>query len=117
MKKCFRIENEDGVGPFQSFVSDKFDLLSKRAYDDGKHPLPKFAIAFMDVDEIFAFKKISTIREWFNKDMLEELYYNGYFISEYKLGAYSRADAIQVTFLKNYATLVNTHSLQELNHG
>ena len=114
MKKCYRVETNNGNGPFQTHVSDKFCKLIRQAYHDGKHPIPVFSIQQMDWNEIFAFKNMSTILKWFDAAMRNELHKHGYHVAEYKVPAYSRSDDIQVTFLQDCAKLIKYHSLKEL---
>ena len=106
--KCFRIENNEGNGPFTYTVSKAFTAMLLKAFNRAQHPPPTFII---DDAGYFAFRSMKDAYAWFDTAMLDELHAHGYVINEYRVKSFTGEDANQVQFRKEGAKLKNTYLL------
>jgi len=105
MKTCYRVENVEGYGPYQYFISDKWDQMKNFAFDHGFHPMPRFC---SNSCHFFAFNTLGKLEAWFTSPMRKELAKHGFVIHVSKVEKFSNADSIQIQFDRDESTLFKT---------
>jgi len=101
----YRIQNCDGVGPYNSNVDGAWSILSGHRTVNG-HPSPHDDIGIKrrpKDEEKCGFLSMEQLRNWFNKQELNQLKKLGFFIAEVK-GRITAIGEKQILFIPDSAT-------------
>ncbi|KKL68192.1 hypothetical protein LCGC14_2127440 [marine sediment metagenome] len=87
--KVYRIEHqESGDGPYRHFPQEYevLDVLELHLSNIRRWPGPKDdgLAGQVDYDELYGFKSIAQLEEWFDEGTLEVLYEHGFVLREYE---------------------------------
>ena len=112
---AFRVEQEDGSGPyFSASLPDDFSL----PYSPSKHPDPfEDGIDKMKPYDICAFKDYQQALEWFDEDMVDFLKIEGgWFLSTYRVEeSTTKYGNRQILIDSEKMVLVNRDDIEILN--
>ena len=104
MQTIWRIENEEGVGPYQGDMDDSSlaELISSHNTDNTK-PAPcddQGIRRYPEGEEICGFKDMAQVREWFDRDILIALYAEGYKLKKIVVSVVTAVGQKQVLAIK-----------------
>ncbi len=118
--KIYRVENNNGIGPFASLGSiygteDEqmyYDMVNAHIGHSRNHISPPYWTVIKKLS--FGSQTIEHLAEWFTKDILDILTKHGYAVSVYKVKDVESISSNQIAFKKSNAILVETLPLDAL---
>lgn len=125
MIRIYRVENEDGVGPYNNRYKTEAEILLTDSYlwkhsDCACHPSPQNSSEMMLYrweweDQYYAFRTMANLRRWF-KGLGVPLLMSGYCVSVYEVPDkfYDIGKSGQVSFVRARSRLVRTLSVEKI---
>jgi hypothetical protein len=119
--KIFRVESENGNGPFVGLgaVCDTedentyFEMVNAHIGHSRAHVSPPY---WMTVKKLsFACRTIEHLAEWFTKEMLDILTKHGYAVSVYNIKSVEEVSRNQIAYKKDNAALIERLPLSTLS--
>jgi hypothetical protein len=113
MRFIYRVENDDGNGPYRNINEDVFpSSVYYGRHANLRHPTPyrDSLLKRLDRDECCGFISVEQFRKWFNKEDRKRLVKHNFHITLYRANSY-RLGEYQAVFKKSSSDLVKTISI------